>query len=281
MTAASNVKKRAVSLLKKVVPRQTRNLVMGKLNRFRLNRQLARREMPLRYLFVLSPMRAGSSLLGHVLTSNPGIIGYGENHVPYNCPSDLRELAYRTAHVQKDLDLSQKEYVMDKLVWNYPMADAVLRNKEARFIFLFRDPADLFNSAAGLGAVSSSHKKYQTPSVWMDYYRERLKVLQQQAVRVNDRGRCLILRYEDLLEKTESVLKQLQEFLGTAAPFSENYTTTERTGSLQYGDPSSNLRSGRILHGGQSAPRRFNLPAELEEEALRLQDECLAGVRRY
>ena len=50
------------------------------------------RKNPYRILFILGHMRAASSLLSHILTSNSEIIGYGETHTQYYREQDLKKL---------------------------------------------------------------------------------------------------------------------------------------------------------------------------------------------
>ncbi|MDY7013544.1 MAG: sulfotransferase family protein, partial [Cyanobacteriota bacterium] len=50
------------------------------------------RLQPYRVLFILSHMRSGSSLLTHILNSNPEIIGYGETHLQYSSEADFKRL---------------------------------------------------------------------------------------------------------------------------------------------------------------------------------------------
>ncbi len=175
--------------------------------------QLSRRKSPLRYLFVLSPMRSGSSLLSHILASTPAVGGCGEHHVGYEKEFDLNTLAYRVSHNDLTFNLVRGQYVMDKLVWNYPICDQVLKNQNLYCIFLMRDPEMMSNSAAGLGDVSATHRKYQNPYVWMDYYRHRMNELKLLALRINDRARRLLLTYEELIGDAGRVLDCMQQFL--------------------------------------------------------------------
>lgn len=256
-----------------------RDYCAEKVRRLRLRRRLMRRAEPLRYLFVLCPMRSGSSLLGHILTSNPAVGGYGEQHVSYTKEAALWKMVCRMTRADTGLDIRRVQYLMDKLAKNYPVSEEVLRREDTRYIFLLRDPSAQFNSAVRLGEVDSWHKRWADPAVWMDYFRERMKTLAQTAVVVNDRRRCLFLMYEDLLENTETVLRALQTFLETSEPFSENYTTRKQTGDLHYGDPSANLKSGKIQKK-PDVPFAHTLPPDLAEEACRIQEECLQTLSR-
>jgi hypothetical protein len=266
-------------LIKTCVPGAVYHRGVKQLQRTCFNVRLRRRKIPLRYLLVMAPMRSGSSLLGHILAGNPAIGGWGEHHVGYETKSDLKALAYRVARVDTEFDLLRDQYAMDKLVWNYPVSDSVLNYPDVSCIFLMRDPVMMFNSAAGLGDVSSSHIKYQDPEVWMDYYRYRMRELRRLASRIDDPSRRLLLTYEELISNTDRVLPRLQQFLNVAEPFHERYRTTVRTGSLLYGDPSPGISSGRILRDSVHQPIRYRLPDVLAEEARCIQQEwvCFFG----
>lgn len=240
--------------------------------------QLARRRTPVRYLFVLSPMRSGSTLLVHILCSHPDIGGYGERHQAYNGPHDLLRLVFYTAVRKKRFDVTRQRYVLDKMVFNYPIADRLLRRDNLFFIFLLRDPARSYDSAARLGNLSAPHRCYQDPAFWADYYRDRLQFMQQIAERVDDPRRCLTLCNRDLIHRTPHVLGRLQDFLQTETPFSEQYDVEDYTGVLQFGDPSKAIRTGRIVRRDEPAPA-FTLPPGLAQEISRTQQQCLEALR--
>lgn len=259
------------------------NLRVTLVRQFRLwqfRTQLLCRKMPVQYLFVLSTMRSGSTLLAHLLNSHPDIGGYGESHTGYKNRRDLTDLLYRTTVKKHCFDVTRQRYVMDKLVLNYPISDRLLKRKELKFIFLLRDPARSFNSAAKLGEVSDGHKRWQDPSVWLAYYRERMESLGNTAKRIQDSQRCLIIRHKDLLGNTEAVLNSMQHFLDVDAPFSEKYNLTSQTGSLFYGDSSDNIKAGKILRDGMTAAPEFVLPPDISQEAYRIEDDCLRTLNQ-
>jgi hypothetical protein len=231
------------------------------------------------YLFVIAPMRSGSSLLVHILSSNPAIKGYGESHVGYNTNKDLIDLIIRTKKNTSGFHVKRLQYVMDKMVWNYPFSEELLLRKDMRFIFLLRDPAASYNSMAGLGKAYSVHTRYQDARTWFAYYKDRLAAITQLAEQIHDRERCIVLRYESLLEKTADVLDSMKQFLNTKEPFSENYILTRNTGAPQYGDSSATLKSGRILKGRNEAQREFILPDNIYQDVYQAQDDCLKALR--
>ncbi len=208
--------------------------------------RLGKRNHQLRYLLVLSPMRSGSSLLVHLLNSNPEIEGFGESHCTYSSYQDLEKLIYRTAVIQNSFDFDNASYVMDKIVRNHDLSNTILTNKWVKFIFLLRDPAASFESAAKLGKNCYGLRQYQNFDTWFQYYQERLDFLQKRAQQIDDQERCLFVKYEDLLHQTDKSLNKFKSFLQTQATFSEEYTVSKTTGILRYGDDSVVLKSGKI-----------------------------------
>ena len=215
--------------------------------------RLRQRSQPLKYLFILSPMRSGSSLLVHLLNSHPEIEGFGESHCAYLHNNDLERLIYRTAVIQPTFDFQNANYVMDKIVTNHDLSPRLLKNQKIKFIFLLRDPAASFNSAAKLAQSCGGLSQYQSFSQWFEYYQERLDFLRHVARQINDKNRCLFIKYEDLLHNTTASLETFQSFLQTKSTFSEDYRVSKNTGVLKYGDPSSTLKSGKIARHQQTA----------------------------
>lgn len=215
----------------------------------RLGRRLSHRENPINYLFVISPMRSGSSLLTNILNGHPSIVGYGENHVSYSSPGDLSRLAARVSVLEPSFTGSE-EFIMDKMVWNYQISDEVLSAADSKFLFLFRDPADTFRSMGKLTDLdprSQVFKRLRDPKNALAYYQERLAEMAHLAERVNDPERCLLLEYESLLISTKSTLQTLEQFLGLDQPLSERYPVSRRTGNFRYGDGSPKIRAGKII----------------------------------
>lgn len=238
--------------------------------------RLEQRSHPLKYLFVLSPMRSGSSLLVHLLNSNPEIEGFGESHCTYANYQDLEKLIYRTAVIQTSFNFENASYVMDKVVRNHELSNDILANQGTKFIFLLRDPTASFKSAANLGKACYGLSQYQHFDTWVQYYQERLDFLKTIAQQVNSKERCLFVNYEDLLHNTQASLKKFQDFLQTKATFSEDYTVSKNTGVLRYGDPSEILKLGKISRQEKSTEKQLSIFSQQERElAYRIYRNCI------
>jgi hypothetical protein len=227
-------------------------------------------------------MRSGSSLLVHLLNSNPEIEGFGESHCTYSNYQDLEKLIYRTAVIQSSFNFENSSYVMDKVVTNYDLSDAILANQQVKFIFLLRDPATSFKSAAKLGKACYGLSGYQSFDTWFQYYQERLDFLQNIAKQINNKERCLFVNYEDLLHKTQISLQAFQNFLHTQATFSEDYTVSKNTGILRYGDPSDVLKTGKISRQEKLTAKQLSIFSEEEKVlAYRTYNNCINTFTQY
>jgi hypothetical protein len=214
-----------------------------------LKSQLSQRDQPLKYLFLISPMRAGSSLLTHVLNSHPEISGYGESHLSYDSDEDLFRLVARTSVLESDFQ-GDESYVMDKMVWNYEISDELLQSENVYFLFLLRDPKANFRSIQKLKDLrpwDSGLEQWSSPEKCFGYLRHRLNFMVGQASRVNDPERCMVVEYDALLNQTDYTLEKIRKFLGLDSPILKEYSVSKTSGQFRYGDPSVNLKSGCIM----------------------------------
>lgn len=225
----------------------------------------------LHYLFVLAHPRSGSTLLGHVLSTNPDILSYGENHKVYENEDDLSRLLYRTALRKRDYSLSSK-YIMDKLVWpKYGMPAEIRSSNRAKFIIIIRKPKATFNSMARLLPHWKDEKKaYKS-------YTDCLNWLKEEIIKINDPSRCMAICYEELLRDSTPIFQTMKIFLEVETPFSEEYEVTSTTGKLKYGDSSDKIKSGRFKPLTE-APSCF-VSDELLEGATAVYNELLKTIQ--
>lgn len=215
-----------------------------------------------RHLFVLAPMRSGSTLLTFLLCSHPEILGYGETHVVYDAPARLGELAARVCRAHGiEHPPPDTRYVLDKL-----LHDGLLRQPEAlegvdlTCLFLLREPRRTIQSIV--------HQLDSTLDDAFNYYRERLASLEAYA-RIFPRS--AFVTYEELTGEPERTLARLTAFLGLGTPLSPEYRLQPRHDVKGVGDRSEAIRAGRILMN----PRE--LTVELPEDRL---GEAEAAYRR-
>jgi hypothetical protein len=228
---------------------------------------LARRRY--KYVFILSHMRSGSTLLSHLFASHPDFSAAGETHVTYRSATDLPELLLVTCQWLHKLQL-RAPYVVDQINHNRLVATEMLSSPLIdKCVILTRSPE---------GTVPSLLKLYDWQEVQaVDYYVDRLAALAAYGRILGQRA--ILVDYDDLVDRTEDSLAALTEFFGASVPFAPTYVERRSTG--RSGDPSSNIHAGRIIrtssHGVEISAETL---ARASEAFLQCRRELLdAGVR--
>ena len=169
--------------------------------------QIWLRKKPCRILLLLGHMRSGSSLLTHILVSNPDVIGYGETHIKYGSDLDFKKLIlkvyWQSQEFRKFQDLKNlrmnHQYILDKVLHNTKILDeTILTSENIYTIFLIREPARSFASML-------DHKPHWQEQDALDYYLKRLAKLEAYAKLINNKQRSLILSHQQLIDQTELV----------------------------------------------------------------------------
>lgn len=194
-------------------------------------------------IFLLSHMRAYTSLLGHVLGSHPEIDGYYEMHRAYALADDLdRQLAHYAAH---DPLKPAGRLLFDKLLHNdYTLNLALPGLADAILLLALRPPAATLPSIVALFADKHRDDPYATPAGATGYYVDRLAALAGFA-RHHPR-RYHYFDADTLLADTPRLFAALQRWLGLAVPLGTDYQRFSQTGVAGAGDSSPILATGRI-----------------------------------
>ena len=211
--------------------------------------KIALRKKPYQILWILSHMRSGSSLLTHILSANPEIIGYGETHICYESPRDFKKLMrkvywesqeYRNLEDLQKLTL-QENYVLDKLLHDSKLANIdLLSSPRVQVLFLIREPQRSLNSIRDLKPSWSEAKT-------VSHYCKRLKTLVTYAEKMGSPERSLLIQNSQLINESSLVFESLQNFLGTQAEFTEKYQILKTTGAKHVGDPRGKIMAGQII----------------------------------
>jgi hypothetical protein len=233
---------------------------------------------PEKFIFILSHMRSGSTLLTHLLVSNPAICGYGETRTRYFTRRSFEILTGKVLYTLGDeLLSSDKQYVLDKLLHDRfigPDGAETLSGNDVRIIFLLREP---------LGTLSSLVRGLKhTESQALNYYVNRLATLHLYESTLKRTTNCLALTYDQVLHRTEDAFHLLERFLELDCSLMETYRILPTTGVQRIGDPSPKIFSGRIIRD-DSQSKRANISAETLELAERgylgcwssLEDSCV------
>jgi hypothetical protein len=226
-------------------------------------------------LLVLGHMRSGSTLLLHLLLTNPAISALGERNATYASTSDLARLVIAT-RLGRRAPFARFRYVADQINHNQLTPNRrVLEDPRVRLIFLLRQPGA---SLASLLDLSRTH--YQ--GSWsvaraVDYYVDRLRLLADLGDRLSLEGRAAFLTYEELTRQPAVILARLQAFLQMSSGFSETYGLQPFTGTR--GDPGPHIGTGRIA--GPRAIDALELPAPILERAMQAHARCREALARF
>lgn len=195
-------------------------------------------------IFLLSHMRAYTSLLGHVMGSHPEIDGYYEMHRGYRTPEDL---ALQEAAYQREEGLKPRgRYLFDKLLHNdYPLLLDRMGQEEVIVLIALREPDQAIPSILHLFRGRSPADPYGEPEGACNYYTERLAWLAAFASAWP--GRYDYFDAECLVECPVPLLASLTRWLALGSPLRPEYRRFSRTGLARAGDSSPTIASGHIL----------------------------------
>jgi len=193
------------------------------------------RAFPRRHLFLLGHMRSYSSVLSHILGSHAQIDGYCETHTRYRTYLDLWKLHRRVRKLTGEP--LNGDYVLDKVLHDYPMARSILDSSRTRALVLVRRPRDTVRSIIEIGLNRSPVAWHRDFELVARYYEMRLAGL----LRLTEalRGRVVFLEAETLLSNTREVLDQLGAFLELQSPLRSEYRRFTHPGEPGFGDPNS------------------------------------------
>ena len=102
-----------------------------------------------KYIFLFSHMRSRSSVLSHILGSNPDICGYYELQQRYLV---YRHVIAMRRVLHKELKCSLKDkYLFDKILHNrLRVSKKILKKMNPKIIFLLREPVATLKSMINL-----------------------------------------------------------------------------------------------------------------------------------
>jgi hypothetical protein len=226
-------------------------------------------------LLLLGHMRSGSTLLLHLLMTNPEVAALGERGAAYTCRADFARLAI-AARLAGAAPFRRLRYVADQVNHDGLTPDAsLLQDRRVRILFLLRRPQPSISSILELYRVH-----YDAPwsvSRAVDYYVGRLRALMKLGQSLPGPTSAALIRYESMTDSPQRTLEALRTFLGLRQGFSLTYATYPFTGKS--GDPGPNIGAGRIVR-----PRPVTLidsgSCELERAA-RVYAECASFLERF
>lgn len=233
---------------------------------------------PKSYVFVQSHMRSYSSLLCHILNSNPEVAGYVETHRHYTDRSDLlrlKHMVYTTAGAD-----AGGRYVLDKVLHNRSKIDPVLlRRDNVYVIFSLREPVRTVQSTVAMARSLDPDDWKTDPARVAQYYAKRVDHLRRLALL--EYRHATYIDAQDLIDNTPRVLSELTDFLELEQPLTEEYQTSKLTGVPLYGDPGKYIKSGSIVRDREDYADIELSPEDIEPalESYASAMKVLSGLR--
>jgi len=230
--------------------------------------------MPERHarIFLLSHMRAFTSLAGHILGSHPQINGYYEMHISYEDVSALdRQL---DVFLKSDALKENSRYLFDKLLHNdYLLIPEQLGLTNIKILISLLEPEHTIKSIVHLFAQKEIEDLYASPVEAANYYIARVKTLADFSRTANQP--YYYFDAEMLQRAPEKLLPKLSDWLELDSPLSERYQIFNQTGKAGKGD------SSRRIHRGSIDKTRIDYShIAIPQDALRAAQQAYQECRR-
>lgn len=223
-------------------------------------------------IFLLSHMRAFTTLAGHILGSHPEINGYYEMHISYEDASALdRQLG---VFQESDVLKENSRYLFDKLLHNdYLLKPEQLGLANIKILISLLEPEHTIKSIVNLFAQKEIEDLYASPVEAANYYIARVQALADFS-RTADQP-YYYFDAEMFQRAPEELLPKLSDWLELDSPLSERYQIFNQTGKARKGDSSERIHSGRI----DRTPVDYS-HISISEDALRTAREVYRECRR-
>jgi len=216
-----------------------------------------------RNIFLLSHMRANTSLFGHLMGSHPQVQGYYEMHIGYHSWKSLwrQKLLHFADHTAKP----GARWMFDKVLHDgHAVALPLLQRPRSRTVIMLRAPAQSIKSLAVLYQQTSPQLPEAQPAGAARYYIDRLDTLARTGQAMQQR--YFYMDAEALISDTAGTLQALGSWLDLDGPIPTEYQTFSNTGRGHAGDTSSRLKSGKVSRSGNDYSS-IEVPAALMQEA--------------
>jgi hypothetical protein len=226
-------------------------------------------------LLLLGHMRSGSTLLLHLLMTNPEVSALGERGAVYSSRADLARLMI-ASRIARHSPFRRLRYVADQLNHNQLTPNSrLLQDPRVRILFLLRRPEPTIASIVEL--YRAHYRQAWSVSRAVDYYVERLGALIQIGESLASPICAALIPYENLTNLPQETLEALRLFLGLQQGFTQTYTTYSFTG--KYGDPGPNIAAGRIIH--KAPATQAHMDASELERVTRAYRQCSSALARF
>jgi LPS sulfotransferase NodH len=226
------------------------------------------------YIFILSAMRSGSTLLQHIVGQRPEVLSAGETKIEYHSREDFEQLKRHLLDyngVKERADYIYLEKCVHRRYFPQPVQVDGIRIK---YLFITRNPVPAMSSL--LEQEGWPYAENTSSAAW--YYDDRLKALVELAQKL-DRKAAAFVTYEELVADPDPHLARLTRFLGMERPLVNRYPKQRWTAKISLGDVSDNIKASTILPAKRK--NLVQLPGEMEASLKSLHkwtNECLADL---
>ncbi|CAA0362903.1 conserved hypothetical protein [Alteromonas infernus] len=197
-----------------------------------------------KHLFLLSHMRANTSLMGHLLGSHKQINGYYEMHIGYYSLKSLmrQKILYSQEHSIKKNSI----YMFDKVLHNeHYISERIQKHPKSHFLISIRAPEFTIPSVVSLYQKINPGHEFTNPEFAAAYYCERLNLLAD--IASVKKFNYLYFDADAIKSKPALTLQKISQFLELETPLSTKYEKMHNTGKEKAGDSSSSLLAGEII----------------------------------
>ncbi len=194
-------------------------------------------------IYLLSHMRAFTSLAGHILGSHPHVSGYFEMHLSYE---DRNALDAQLAVFQQHESLAtDTRYIFDKLLHDdYRLHPEVLSAAPSKILVSLLAPEQTLASIVDLFSRKEEAHPYASPGAATDYYIRRLETLAEFCTTTETP--YYYYDAEMFQADPETLLPGMSRWLELEPVLNEHYQVFSQTGKAGKGDSSRYIHSGRI-----------------------------------
>ncbi|MGF1685690.1 hypothetical protein L4C36_03235 [Photobacterium japonica] len=206
----------------------------------------ARLLLPTQHVFLISHMRANTSVVSHLIGSHDDISGYYEMHIGYYSWKSLinQKFIFHEQNVSEPLT----PIYFDKLLHNdHGVNPALLGHQNVKCLFSIREPIATINSIVKLYRSKHPEHPFTEQHNAAVYYCERIQGIIDFAMAFEGDNAYLYYDAEALISDTETVLGEIQRYIGLDSPFETTYKQFAQTGKKTAGDSSENILSGKVL----------------------------------
>lgn len=211
-------------------------------SRFRSSARAEHRKA--QFLFILGSPRSGTTLLGHLLATNPEITFFGESHL---CYRDDSSFYYLKEMLKNHLSVDETRYWCDKILYpKHIEYGHFFTHPNHRFLLLLRHPSAILRSMMLRNRFNSSQ--------FLETKRESILIqsmaMMERALAAGPgNGKRCVVFYEDLVTTPDRVLDSITRFLDLRQPIEQEYSALPSTGVWGIGDGSDRIKSGKLQAG--------------------------------